>query len=367
MNHVSLTSSSFWGALRVFLAFHYYRQCDNNSFSFKKRNSRSLHSWIKELRTFFFFPLAFGNCEQMAYRLLPWVLFCNGHADSGGWTGCLRPGSPADRAVSGLMAQGQVSPTSGLLLLQWGVACPHPPVPLPDTWAEHLTPWSLTLAHVFHNRDPRVEIATVIYLPIELPRGWLWRLIPFLFVSLIFPEFVPVEEWLLDSQALWGLRSPVGEILSTSKEKQYLLPQRDRALHCYGYRIHVFWIFLLFKSFEKISQTRVCKLLLVPLFLWGRNLQVSQASWTHFPNPPGGQPALEFQSTGAWEAELSEPFNMCWEELHRQFTFYSHHYRWWPSFLTIDFKLKLLPSVEMFFISKYFSKMTVLPKALPRI
>ena len=55
MNHVSLTSSSFWGALRVFLAFHYYRQCDNNSFSFKKRNSRSLHSWIKELRTFFFF------------------------------------------------------------------------------------------------------------------------------------------------------------------------------------------------------------------------------------------------------------------------------------------------------------------------
>ena len=133
MNHVSLTSSSFWGALRVFLAFHYYRQCDNNSFSFKKRNSRSLHSWIKELRTFFFFPLAFGNCEQMAYRLLPWVLFCNGHADSGGWTGCLRPGSPADRAVSGLMAQGQVSPTSGLLLLQWGVACLHPPVPLPDT------------------------------------------------------------------------------------------------------------------------------------------------------------------------------------------------------------------------------------------
>ena len=126
------------------------------------------------------------------------------------------------------MAQGQVSPTSGLLLLQWGVACPHPPVPLPDTWAEHLTPWRLTLAHVFHNRDPRVEAVTVIYLPIELPWGWLWRLIPFLFVSLIFPEFVPVEEWLLDSQALWGLRSPVGEILSTSKEKQYLLLQRDK-------------------------------------------------------------------------------------------------------------------------------------------
>lgn len=155
------------------------------------------------------------------------------------------------------------------------------------------------------------------------------------------------------------------EILS--KEKEYLPLQQEQALHCYGYRIHVFWIFLLFKSFEKISQTRVCKLLLVPLFLWGRNLQVSQASWTHFHSSPGGQPALEFQSTGAWEAELSEPFNMHWEELHQQFTFYSHYYRWWPSLLTIDLKLNFLPSVEMFFISKYFSEMTVLPKALRSI
>lgn len=102
-----------------------------------------------------------------------------------------------------------------------------------------------------------------------------------------FPEFVAVEEWLLDSQALWGLRSPVGEILSTSKEKQYLLLQQEQALHCYGYRIHVFWIFLLFKSFEKISQTRVCKLLLVPTFPLGAEFagfsgfldSLSQSPW----------------------------------------------------------------------------------------
>lgn len=262
------------------------------------------------------------------------------------------------------MAQGQASPHSGLLLLRWGVACPHPPVPLPDTWAEHLTPLHLmcSITEIPEWRLPLSFIFQYNFLEVGFERWYLFCL----FFS-FFPEFVAVEEWLLDSQALWGLRSPVGEILSTSKEKQYLLLQQEQALHCYGYRIHVFWIFLLFKSFEKISQTRVCKLLLVPLFLWGRNLQVSQASWTHFHSPPGEQPALEFQSTGAWEAELSEPFNLRWEELHHQFTFYSHYYRWWPSLLTIDFKLKFLPSVEMFFISKYFSEMTVLPKALPSI
>lgn len=57
---------------------------------------------------------------------------------------------------------------------------------------------------------------------------------------------------------------------STSKEKRSLLLHQEQALHCYGYRIHIFWIFLLFKSFEKIAQTRVCKLLIVPLFFLGK-------------------------------------------------------------------------------------------------
>lgn len=300
----------------------------------------------------------------MAYRLLPWVLFCNRHTDSGGWTWRLRPGSPAARAVSWRW------PGARSLPLPFYCCCR-------GVWlaSTHLSPSQTPERSIWHpGASPLLMCSTT-----EIPE---WRLalsfifqfnfleVGFIFSVCLFFSFSQnwfQSEWLLDSQALWGLRSPVGEILSTSKEKQYLLLQREQALHCYGYRIHVFWIFLLFKSFEKISQTRVCKLLLVPLFLWGRSLQVSRASWTHFHNPPGGQPALEFQSTGAWEAELSEPFNMLWEEQHHQFTFYSHHYRWWPSLLTTDFKLKLLPSVEMFFISKYFSKMTILPKALPRI
>lgn len=56
---------------------------------------------------------------------------------------------------------------------------------------------------------------------------------------------------------------------STSTEKQCLLPHRERALHCYGYRVHVLWIFLLFQPLEKVSQTRVCKPWRGSLFLLG--------------------------------------------------------------------------------------------------
>lgn len=44
----------------------------------------------------------------------------------------------------------------------------------------------------------------------------------------------------------------------TSQKDQYLLPHQEQVLHCYGYRIHLLWIFLLFQSFEKVSQAGVC-------------------------------------------------------------------------------------------------------------
>lgn len=86
---------------------------------------------------------------------------------------------------------------------------------------------------------------------------------------------------------------------STSKEKRYLLLLHEQALHCYGYRIHVFWIFLLFKSFQKISQTRVCKLLLVLPFLGGK-----RAGWSGFLDSLSASPTVglltqEVQAMGA--------------------------------------------------------------------
>lgn len=48
------------------------------------------------------------------------------------------------------------------------------------------------------SRGPRDEVSDAICLP--APLGWHRRLISFF--SPLFPEFVPVEEWLLDSQTL---------------------------------------------------------------------------------------------------------------------------------------------------------------------
>lgn len=154
------------------------------------------------------------------------------------------------------MARGQVSPTCVSRLLCWRGSLPSPYLSPSWTPREALSVQRLLPCLLVLQRRPRGEVAAVIYLQ---NLYCLWKLI-ILFSSLLFLEFVPVEARLLDLQTLGSFQSLVGEILYLRGETLLLLLSQEQAPHCYGYRIHIFWIFLLFQSFEKISQTRVRKL-----------------------------------------------------------------------------------------------------------
>lgn len=161
-----------------------------------------------------------------------------------------------------------------------------------------------------------------------------------------------------------------GEIFYLQRKSQDPLFPREQALHCYGYRIHLFWIFVLFKSFEKISQTRVSPF---NPSTWPSGEEGTAGGSSFLDSLPKVTVArfwvLGISSTGACLHVCGCSCTKSWE--HSRGTCVGRQYRAanfyfiaaiassWPSVLATNFKSKLLSATEL--IS--FFKVSVFPES----
>lgn len=162
--------------------------------------------------------------------------------------------------------------------------------------------------------------------PAKLVRGQVVHLEVRLLCLPIFYNTDPKESWLslayLSALWLWGLISPFSPLyrvlLKSSVSESHKAfrasgwdcswensptPSSEEACRCYGYRIHVFWIFLLLKPFKKISQARVCKWPATPSFYVRAPVGLSVREPV-LQQPTSGLRMLKVQSPGAGEAKL---------------------------------------------------------------